>query len=173
LTGPNAAGKGEATSFLGERGFAIHSLSDIVREEALARGLTARREHLIRIGNELREEGGPAILAERIIPRLEQKNVIDSIRNPDEVRALRALPHFVLLGVWAPVEVRFARAVERAREGDPATLEEFEAREREENSSDPNAQQLNETFRMADSVLTNDGDLDKFHGALERVIAEY
>jgi dephospho-CoA kinase len=144
-----------------------------VREEARARGLTTRREHLIRIGNELRDAGGPGVLAERIIPRLGEKSVIDSIRNPDEVRVLRTLPRFLLLGVRAPVEIRFARAVERAREGDPATLEEFEARERQENSSDPNAQQLNETFRMADSVLTNDGDLDSFHGALERVIAEY
>lgn len=173
LTGPNAAGKGEAASYLGQRGFALHSLSDIVREEALKRGLTARREHLIRIGNELRGAEGPGILAERIIPRLEEKNVIDSIRNPDEVRVLRALPRFMLLGVWAPVEIRFARAVERDREGDPATLEEFEARERQENSTDPNAQQLDETFRMADSVLTNDGDIDTFHRALERVIAEY
>jgi dephospho-CoA kinase len=173
LTGPNAAGKGEVASFLGRRGFEIHSLSDIVREEALARGLTARREHLIRIGNELRERKGPGILAERIISRLGDRNVIDSVRNPEEVRVLRTLPRFVLLGIWAPVEVRFSRALTRARAGDPATLEEFEARERQENSSDPNAQQLDETFDMADSVLTNDGDLEMFHGALERFIAEY
>jgi dephospho-CoA kinase len=173
LTGPNAAGKGEAAAHLGRMGFTIHSLSDIVREEAIAQGLTPEREHLIRIGNRLREEGGPGILAERIIPRLGRKDVIDSIRNPTEVRVLRTLPRFLLLGVWAPPPVRFERALARARPGDPATLAEFEARERQENTSDPNAQQLDETFRMADRVLTNDGDIELLHRALDRIVAEY
>ena len=36
LTGPNAAGKGEVANHLEARGFRLHSLSDIVREEAAA-----------------------------------------------------------------------------------------------------------------------------------------
>ena len=82
LTGPNAAGKGEVASFLGSRGLRIHSLSDVVREEALARGLGTAREHLILVGNELRRRWGPGVLAERILPRLAGRAVVDSIRNP-------------------------------------------------------------------------------------------
>jgi dephospho-CoA kinase len=173
LTGPNSAGKGEVAAYLSRNGFEIHSLSDIVREEALESGLTTGRGDLILTGNLLREEGGPGVLAERILSRLHGRDVIDSIRNPAEVEILRKLPHFLLLGVWAPVEVRFERSLARGRAGDPATLAEFRAREEEENSSDPNAQQLQATFRMADRRLTNDGDLDQLHRALDGVIAEY
>ena len=173
LTGPNAAGKGEVADYLSSNGFKVHSLSDIVREEALSSGLTTERGDLILTGNLLREQGGSGVLAERILSRLEGRDVIDSIRNPAEVAVLRKLPHFLLLGVWAPVEVRFARALARGRAGDPVTLEQFRAREDEENSSDPNAQQLQATFRLADRLLTNDGDLDQLHRALDGVIAEY
>ena len=56
VTGPNAAGKGEVSAYLRALGFAVHSLSDVVREEARARGFPPEREHLIRIGTELRDE---------------------------------------------------------------------------------------------------------------------
>ena len=48
------------------------------------------RELLIQVGNELRQRFGPAVLAERIIAKLDDdKNyVIDSIRNPAEVDSL-------------------------------------------------------------------------------------
>lgn len=173
LTGPNAAGKGEVAACLRRHGFAVHSLSDVVREEAAARGLPPEREHLIRIGNVLREEGGPGILARRILPRLGERDVVDSIRTPGEVEVLRGLPRFVLLAVRAPLEVRFRRALARARPGDPRTLEEFEAREREENASDPRAQQLDATSGLADRVLDNDGDLDGLSRAVERLLDEY
>ena len=170
LTGPNAAGKGEVADFLKTRGFAVHSLSNIVREEAAARGLPSEREHLIAVGNDLRREGGPAVLADRLIPRLGDRDVVDSIRNPAEVKALRSLPHFTLIGVAAATEVRFRRSLGRARPGDPGTLEGFEARERQENSDDPNSQQLKTTFEMADRIVWNDSDLDALHHALERLL---
>ena len=159
LTGPNAAGKGEVAAYLGERGFSVHSLSDVIRDEAAARGLAPTREHLIRIGNELRREGGPGVLAERIVSRLGRLSVVDSIRNPGEVEVLRRLEGFVLVAVHAPTAVRFRRAVGRARPGDPTTLLEFEEREAQENTRDPRAQQLDATARLADHELTNDGDI--------------
>lgn len=173
LTGPNAAGKGEVADCLRRHGFTVHSLSDVVREEAAARGLPPEREHLIRIGNLLREEGGAGILARRILPRLGDRDVVDSIRSPGEVEVLRGLPSFVLLAVGAPQEVRFRRALARGRPGDPRTLEEFQARERQENAADPWSQQLDATFRLADRVLDNDGGLDRLGQAVERLLDQY
>ena len=171
LTGANAAGKGEVASFLGSRGLRIHSLSDVVREEALARGLGTAREHLILVGNELRRRWGPGVLAERILPRLAGRDVVDSIRNPAEVEVLRRLEGFVLVAVDAPEEVRFERLLRRNRPGDPRTLEEFRLRERQENSRDPDAQQLLATFRLADRVLRNDGSLVDLRASIEEVLA--
>lgn len=170
LTGANAAGKGEVASHLRARGFTVHSLSDVVRDEAAARGLPPEREHLIRIGNLLRENAGPGVLAERILPRLGPRDVVDSIRNPAEVEVLRRLPHFVLLGVRAPIELRFQRSLNRGRPGDPTTLERFKLREQQENSSDPAAQQLAATFALADREIDNDAGLDSLRDRMDRLL---
>ena len=173
LTGSNAAGKGEVAACLARAGFKIHSLSDVVREEAAARGLPPEREHLIRIGNLLRAREGAGALARRILPRLDRRDVVDSIRNPTEVEVLRTLPRFVLIGVQAPLDLRFRRSLARNRAGDPETLERFRRREDEENSSDPNAQQLEATFRLADRVLDNDGGLERLHESVEQLLSGY
>src|SRR5678815_3787020 len=70
ITGPNAAGKGEAAAYLVQKGYAYHSLSDVLREDLELRGIPPTRENLIAIGNELRTLGGAGVLAERILPRL-------------------------------------------------------------------------------------------------------
>jgi len=171
LTGPNAAGKGEVAAYLARLGFRVHSLSDVVREEAARRGLPPEREHLIRIGTELRREGGSGVLAERILPRLDGRDVVDSIRNPAEVEVLRSRGDFRLLGVRGSEEVRFRRSLARRRAGDPQSLEAFRERERQENTSDPAAQQLTATFDLADHVLENEGALEALHGAVERLLA--
>jgi dephospho-CoA kinase len=173
LTGPNAAGKGEVAGYLQERGFTVHSLSDIVREEATRRGLPTDRGHLIQVGNLLRRLEGPGALAERLLPRLGQRDVVDSIRTPAEVEVLRRLTHFILLGIRASVATRFQRSLVRSRPGDPRTLEEFCQREREENSTEPEAQQLEATFRLADRVLDNDGDRATLRGALDRDLDDW
>jgi len=67
-------------AYLHRLGFACHSLSDIVREEAARRGLPPEREHLIRIGNLLRQEGGAGVLAERILLRRQEK--LDRAQRP-------------------------------------------------------------------------------------------
>jgi len=171
LTGSNAAGKGEVATYLCSRGFAVHSLSDVVREEATARDLPPEREHLIRIGNELREAGGPGVLARRIISRLRERDVVDSIRNPSEVEVLRELPHFILIGVAAHSETRFQRSLERGRPGDPGTIEEFRGREEQENTTDPNAQQLEATFRLVDRLIENDGGIEDLHHAVDGLLS--
>ena len=173
LTGPNAAGKGEVAAVLGSMGFACHSLSDIVREEALGRGRTTGRDDLIVTGNELRREGGPGALAERMVPRLGGRDVVDSIRNPSEAQALRRVPGFVLVGVTAPARVRFQRARLRTGRGDAvADLSSFLAKEAEENSSDPAAQQLEATFALRDRTLSNDGSLDDLRRAVEALVSD-
>lgn len=170
LTGPNAAGKGEAAARLERCGFRLHSLSDIVREEAARRGLPPEREHLIRIGTEMRRADGPGVLARRIVDRLGDRDVVDSIRNPSEVGVLREVPGFVLLGVVASPELRFERSRRRSRPGDPESLDEFRRREAQENTDDPAAQQLDATLALADHVLRNDGDLDALRAAVDDLL---
>lgn len=166
LTGPNAAGKGEVARFLGDRGLAFHSLSDIIREEAAAGGLSPTRENLIETGNALRRRHGAGVLAERTLERLTGRDVVDSIRNPAEVEVLRREPAFLLLAVDAPIGLRYERARLRSRAGDGSTLEEFTARERLELGSDPVQQQIHLTIQMADLSVDNSGTLSDLHRAV-------
>lgn len=174
LTGKFAAGKGTVAEVLQARGFAYHSLSDVIREELKLRGLAESREHLLETGNALRREGGPAALAHRIVARLGdgRPHIVDSIRNPAEVEVLRGVPGFFLLGVDADQRVRFERLLARNRQGDPTTFEQFAAlEERETHSTDPTTQQLLATWRLADVVITNDTTIDDLRATVLEVLA--
>jgi dephospho-CoA kinase len=172
LTGPNASGKGEVALFLKERGFSVHSLSDEVREEATRRGLDHTRDHLIATGTSLREKHGDGVLAERILPKLGERSVVDSIRNPGEIRVLRSLPGFHLLGIDAPIALRFERSSRRGRTGDGGTLQDFARKEALEKSSHGPGQQLDTCFSMADLVVENDQSLEELHRRITEALTK-
>ena len=168
LTGPNASGKGEVTQYFTNKGFDFHSLSDIVREEASSKGLDHRREYLIKIGNELREKHGAGILAKRIKEKLTDSNsIIDSIRNIEEIKELKQLPGFTLIGITSPAKIRFKRELERNRTGCAETLEQFTALEDKENSNNNLSQQLNTCLSLADITINNDGTIEDLYKKIE------
>jgi dCMP deaminase len=173
LTGRNASGKGEVARRLEAKGFQYFSLSDVIREEIRSRGGELTREALIQTGNELRSRFGPGILAERILQRVEEgaNYVIDSIRNPSEVMALRRARRFHLLRVEAPVDLRFKRARLREREKETVTLERFIELENRELSGDAASQNLLEVERMADETVENMGSLDELHSSIDALAA--
>lgn len=146
--------------FLSAHGFAVHSLSDAVRDEATRLGLDHTRDSLIATGIRLRSEGGAGALARNILSRLNGPSVVDSIRNPGEVAVLRTLPRFVLLGVDAPQALRFERSRLRGRLGDGTSLDEFAAKEARENSTTEAGQQLLATLALADLVVNNNGSIE-------------
>ncbi|MFN7972317.1 MAG: AAA family ATPase [Acidobacteriota bacterium] len=173
LTGPNAAGKGEVARILREMGFRYWSLSDIVREEATALGRTHGRDDLIRTGQELRRAHGTGVLAERIAGRLADRDLVDSIRSPAEVDVLRRVRGFELLGVTAPIEVRYERATARPGRGDALeSLEAFRAKEAEEDGSDPGRQQLSAALARADHVIDNRGSVASLEAAVRSWIRD-
>jgi len=175
LTGKNGSGKGEAASFLKERGFHYYSLSDALREEAGKRGQPLVRETLVALGNELREKEGPGCLAERIYAKLdpEKHYIIDSIRHPAEVQVFRRRTNFTFLKVNAPERLRFERMKQRGRENDPETWEDFQALEAKESKSETKTdQQLDQTLALADVQVDNNGPLKEFHDKLKQLLVK-
>ena len=174
VSGPNAAGKGEVVQFLRARSFYALSLSDVLRDELRGRGLEETRERMIETGTALRAEHGEGVLADRLVARLlpDRNYVIDSIRHPAEVEALRRPgASFGLIWVDADEAVRFERVRSRRRPGDPASLEEFRRLEgRERGSDDPAAQQLDAVRALADFRVENDGHLDALHAQIQRIL---
>jgi dCMP deaminase len=173
LTGRNASGKTEVANYLRQMGYQYYSLSDAIRDEIRSRGMDISREVLIVVGNELRTRFGPGILAERVALRLREEcnYVVDSIRNPAEVEALRRCKGFTLLAIKAEQSVRFERSRARGREGATADFEQFVREEAKElNSNDPASQQLLATERLADVVVNNNGKLDELQSALNELM---
>ena len=173
IAGLNAAGKTEAVRFLEARGFHAASLSDVIRLELADAGLEPTRERMIETGRELRASHGPGVLAERVLAKLpdSRNHVIDSIRHPQEVAVLRRSGDLLLLWLEADAARRFERSRERARPGDPGSVEAFRRLEnRELGSADPARQQLLEVRGLADEIVVNDGDLPALHEKLDRLL---
>jgi dephospho-CoA kinase len=159
LTGTNGAGKGEVAAFLMTKGYACHSLANVIREELRKKGLEPSRDNLIVAGNALRRRYGADILARRVMREVKGKAVIDSIRSDREVAFLRKQPGFILVAVDAPVRLRFKRVQNRGREESASTLREFIAKEKEEMAGGRAGQQLRRCLQMADVTIRNDGPL--------------
>ena len=195
LTGKNASGKGEVAAYLKTKGFIYYSLSDELREEATKRGLEPSRENLTNLGNELRKKFGPSYLAQqinnKIKEQLEKSNknqsnnninkknnnentnfVIDSIRSPYEAKELMKNKDFTLIGIEAPIELRFKRLLERSRIGDAKTLEAFKQQEQRENLNNAANQQLDETFKLSQKIIINDGTLEELHKKVDDLLKE-
>jgi dephospho-CoA kinase len=175
VCGRNGAGKTLIVQYLKDRhGYYTMSLSDAIRDQCAAEHIEMTRENLITMGNTMRGQGGPSVLATKTANRIEELNcgdggggatgsnsmsffAIDSIRNPDEVNELRKRfsERFRLFGVDAPVNIRWQRVSQRQRQGDPLSIERFKELEERELSDDPNAQQLHKVLEMADEHIDN------------------
>jgi dCMP deaminase len=129
---------------------------------------------MIETGRELRARFGEAVLAERLLPRVQadRNTVVDSIRHPAEVAALRAAAtRFRLVWVDAEPAARLERLRGRGRGGDPDSRAELERLEgRELGGADPAGQQLLAVRALADDVIRNDGSLDELHAAIQEVL---
>lgn len=169
LTGKYAAGKGEVANFLKTKSFTIYSLSDVLRKEARKLGIGETRAELIKLGKYMRKQYGPGILAEILKPQLKKNSVVDSIRHPEEIKILRKLGRFFLIGVDAPVQLRFKRAQERNRPGDPKTLKEFTKKEKSEDRKSNTSQQLTRSLEMADYLVINDSLVASLRGKIKKI----
>jgi len=182
LTGPNASGKGEVAKYLASKGYKIYSLSDVLREEAKKFGLDQSRETLTEFGNQLRKKYGVGILVKKILGKIrrEKKIVVDSIRNPGEIRELRKLncstgksnnrKSVFILGIDAQFKLRYQRLLKRKRLGDIKTITEFIENEKKENVPNRYNQQLNHCLELADKIIINDSSLDELYTKVSKII---
>ena len=172
LTGRYASGKTTVVQWFANRGVQTMSCSDSIRRWLSEEGIEESRDSLIEGGRELRRRGGAGILAEMLLDELSGGDaVIDSIRTPSEVEALRVREDFVLIEILAGIDSRWQRSQERARPGDPSDKATFISQEKsEEVALDASGQALVATAEMADLVLYNNGSIEDLHSDLEDLV---
>lgn len=168
LVGPIASGKGTIARFLKSKGFEYFSLSDVVRDETRSRDLEINRKNLQDVGNDLRSNFSGAVLVDRIVGKVKKHNlvVIDGVRNPQEIAAIKNDLFGKIMHVSAYKNRRLERYLERAEirgEGKASVLKfkKSDARDLGE-GEDKNGQQVAECMALADFKLINNSSIERF-----------
>lgn len=169
LVGPIASGKGTISEYLKSQGFKYFSLSDVVREETVARGLEMSRKNLQDVGNDLRETYGGAVLVHRLEEKINQQDfvVIDGIRNPEEIFAIKKQFGGKIITISAYKNRRVERYLERAkvRGEDAASVASFKMIDERDlgKGEAESGQQVQACIDLADFTLKNNETIEEFH----------
>ncbi|MGQ0536824.1 MAG: AAA family ATPase [Methanobacteriota archaeon] len=138
FTGLPGAGKSVAVEVARRRGIPVVRMGDLVWEEVRRRGMPLEEASVGLVAREMRAHHGPEIWAIRTAERAKETDapvvVIDGVRSLAEVSCFRRVlgRTFVLVAITAAKTVREARLLDRGREDDVRSREEFEAREARE-----------------------------------------
>lgn len=138
------------------------------------------------MGHELRLKYGSDVLSRRVLDRIAFDarqglqfaiTIIDAIRNPAEVRALRDSlgQDFVLVAVEAPVEAIIERIKARARTGDVLDDDELSRQvlAAEMGLNEPeHGHNIAECIALADLRIQNSGPLPELRMAVSRFVDE-
>jgi len=176
LVGPIAAGKSTTVEILKKKGFVSYSLSDRIREEIQNRNLEITRESLNKVSNELRETIGADVLAKKTSDLINQENqekiVVDSIRNPQEINYLKDQFSMYVIGLIAPQEKRFDFFANRGTNvAGITTWEEFKTLDDMELAqSGEYKQQVQACLDLADTVIENTGSVEELEKKLDEIL---
>ena len=165
------SGKGEFAAVAERADVPVVTMGDVIRAECRERGLDPA-EHHGEVASALREERGPAAIAEASLPHVEtaledaETVVVDGIRSDVEVDAFeeRFGEAFALVGIEAPFEVRRERIDDRGRD-DVENGEALAARDERELGFG-----LGAALDRADVTIENTGTLGAFRERVREVL---
>lgn len=173
VVGLAGSGKTEATERFVEKGFTRFKYSDAIYEEVARLGLerTEQNERMVR--ENLRNEFGPAMAADRIMPRVEaavergENVVIESLYSWAEYKKTKERfgDGFKTLAIYAPPEIRYARLAERPER----PLAPEVARSRDYAEIDPPVDKAG-PISMADWTIQNTGSFEDFLKKIDELI---
>jgi dephospho-CoA kinase len=174
LCGFAGSGKGAVADFLRSKGWSHYSIRDILREELARHQMPVNRDNMIMIANSLRSQFGNDVLVQRVLSKMppNANAVMESLRNPDEVGALRKHGGFVLMAMDAAVHLRLQRLVAGGRPGDPKTLEDLRRLDNQETDANSSGIRIRECMAMADYTIQNDGDLAQLYSKVDEILSK-
>lgn len=169
IVGLPGSGKSEAAAVAREAGIPVVTMGDVIRAACRDRGLDPAVHHG-RVAQALRAEDGPAAIAERTLPRIEEALeesdtvLVDGIRSDVEVDRFEDAfgEAFTLVSIVAPFETRADRVSDRGRDADAADGGEA-LRDRDERELGFG---MGDAMERADVVIENDGSLAEFRAAV-------
>ncbi len=169
------SGKGEAATVARELGIPVVTMGDVVRQETADRGLDPGSDHG-QVAQALRDENGPAAIAERSLPMIEDRLedhdavLVDGLRSGREVDRFqdRFGKDFTLVSIEAPFDLRRKRIEDRGRDASEREGgEPLAARDERELGFG-----MGEAMERADVTIENTDTLEAFHERIRTVIHE-
>ncbi|MFC4356967.1 AAA family ATPase [Halobium salinum] len=169
------SGKGEAAAVAEEEGIPVVTMGDVIRQECRDRGLDPAEAHG-EVATALREENGPAAIAERSLPLVRERLadhdtvLVDGLRSGVELDRFEAAfgDEFVLLSIEAPASVRRDRVESRGRDkGADEGGESLDARDERELGFG-----MGDAMERADVVVDNVDTLEAFRRRVRRLLRE-
>lgn len=173
IVGLPGSGKSEAAAVAERLGVPVVTMGDVIREACRERGLDPATDHG-QVAQALREENGPAAIAEASLPAIEAELadsgtvVVDGIRSDVEVDRFEAAfgDTFRLVSIEAPFETRADRLDLRGR--DAGAEEGGEAlADRDEREL---AFGMGEAMDRADTSIENTDSLSAFHERIRHLL---
>lgn len=155
-------------------GWPTYSLPDEMRLVARERGLPLDNETLNTISVEHKQKYGMGYWAQRGVEKFRGQNlIVTSLRNAGELAPLRDTGQLYLIGVDAPVEVRYQRSLARGRAGEGTkTLDEFTEYDLFTRQGPPEAQRIDDLMADADIVIQNTGTLEELEQKVDAILGD-
>ncbi len=164
LTGPRYSGKTEVAKILSVESFRVLGFGDEVRLERDARGLPPDTD-LHKLGVDLINEFGPQYWGVRVAGRMDLSSgadyVVEGMRTMGDLEVFKKFPKFVLVGVTAPLDVRYQRCLDdkRGRPEDVKDYGDFIRRCQRDESSLEGGLGSRDLFDMRKHTIQNNTDI--------------
>jgi dephospho-CoA kinase len=176
ITGTLAAGKGTIVEFLKEKDFKHYSARGFLIKEIEKRGMPVNRDSMLIVANDLRAKYSSSYIAEQLYTMAKNDGgncVLESLRTPGEIYALKEKDEFYLFAVDADKKLRYNRAMLRSNESDNVTFEKFILQEEKETTSNnPSNSNVRKCIELADYKFENNGTLEELKNKVEKVLEE-
>ncbi len=172
LTGPIASGKGTVAGYL-EKEYQAQNFkfSKILRDVLDRLYLEQNRDNLIKMSIILRENFGQDILAKIIAADVKGVDseiiVIDGIRRPADIKYLKDIVGFKLIGVTADAKIRYERLKKRSENKDDQSKswEQFLEDQKQETEV-----YISELLKDADIIIDNSKSLEELYKQIDNLI---
>jgi dephospho-CoA kinase len=170
------SGKGELAAVAREAGIPVVTMGDVIREACRDRDRDPSTDHG-EVAKALREENGPAAIAERSLPLVRDAVretdtdtvVVDGLRSMVEVESFREAfsEEFLIVSIEAPFDLRAERLADRGRDSSDSNLEALRARDERELGFG-----MGEVMEAADVRIDNTDSLEGFRSRVHELLLE-
>ncbi|MFZ5364899.1 MAG: AAA family ATPase [Patescibacteria group bacterium] len=175
FVGEIASGKGTACDYLiNKYGAGNHRYSTILRDVLDRLYLEQTRENLQSISTLLRQKFGQDLFAKVIAEEVEDDNApiicVDGIRRPEDIIYLKNIPNFVLINIFADMDTRYKRIVDRSENTDDQvkTFKDFKKDHEKETEKT-----IAVIAAAATEVIDNNGTHDDLYSRLDQLVEKY